>query len=404
MKHVLVVIDNQEMSASRKNDATDLVTLWRDKVASVINVQDPQGESRVNYQIATSTLPVGDVWICVSDEPFFVPHKNRLPWFPYPTPSCEIGSTTKNAAEEDLLDLDLYTASGEFNAMTTTNAEEDDFATALGLPTSMSVSTRTPSGDVAKFPPKATIVIERKALADLQSSYNDGRYKDQKARLINCDAPVVMLLVEGYKGSKIKNAVSKQRFLSTFVHCAFRDGIQVYHTACIEDSLDWIEWVAHEMAAGKLERSEDYMERTKYTDNIQMTKKANLTTERGLEMQLASVPGISAKMARAVCAKYPSMMALCAAYEACTGGDQEREWMLADLSFRGPSGKEQRLATRSVKIYHYLAGSPIPADAKPPSKSKAKKKAASASSSSVLQKAEAPKRKKQKTEEQVVII
>ena len=74
------------------------------------------------------------------------------------------------------------------------------------------------------------------------------------------------------------------------MHTMFRDNMPVYHTAHIQDSFDFIHHLATEMAAGKLVRSADYMDRTKYTDNIQMARKSNLTPDRGLELQLASIP------------------------------------------------------------------------------------------------------------------
>jgi hypothetical protein len=124
------------------------------------------------------------------------------------------------------------------------------------------------------------------------------------------------------------------------------------------------------MAQGKLERTADYMARTKYTDNIQMTRKQNLTPERGLEMQLASIPGISAKMARAVQCRYASMSDLCHAYQVLGADERAKHELLAELTFRGSSGKEQRLATRSSKIYQYVTGK----ESEPPAKPKKKRK------------------------------
>jgi hypothetical protein len=108
--------------------------------------------------------------------------------------------------KEDLLNLDLYSTEPN-NVLESTSyeapiGEEDiDFAAALGLEDMGDDDGAKPLGvKMAKetFPPAATIVIERKSLADLKSSYSDGRYKDQKARLINCGASVVMMLGKGH--------------------------------------------------------------------------------------------------------------------------------------------------------------------------------------------------------------
>lgn len=355
MKHVLVTVDGREMTASRKKEAVDLVTMWKEKLT----------HEKVPYQLAIFPLDIGDVWISVTDEPVSIPAKYR---FDNVVPAS--AKQLDGPPEMSLPSLDSF-----FSLPTETPS------ITFGKQDNMIEEVKKQEQN-AEFPPRATIVIERKALADLKSSYSDGRYKDQKARLINCDADMVVLLVEGYVGSKVKEDAVKQRFLSTFVHTMFRDKISVYHTPCIQDSFEWIEWTCHEMATGKLERTAEYMERTKYTDNIKMSRKANLTADHGLELQLASIPGISAKMARAVNQKYPSMMHLCKAYaeveandasDSVQGnGEYKASQLLADITFRGPSGKEQRLATRSTKIYQYVTGKTEDV-VKPPPKKKVKK-------------------------------
>jgi ERCC4-type nuclease len=348
MKHVLLIIDKAEKTASRKVDATDLPNLW----ASV----------PVNYQVALGPLPVGDVWIYVRDDaPFNVPEKWK---FTALEPSWP--TTALNAPVMD--DYFLPPAAPDSAPMAISSP---DVASAEGP--------KRPEVVLEEFPPPhPNIMVERKALSDLKSSYGDGRYKDQKMRLMNCDAELVVLLVEGYNGQKVNDQSLKTRYLSTFVHCMFRDNIPVYHTQNIRDSFEFLHHLASEMAAGKMVRTADYMERTKYTDNIQMARKSNLTSERGLELQLASIPGISAKMARAVVDVYPTMMDLCRAYEKLADDvedeaeevERRRHNLLSELTFRGTSsGKEQRLASRSSKIYQYLSGQ----GEAPPPKKRAKK-------------------------------
>lgn len=300
VKHVLVVVDSREATAGRKKDGVDLVTLWQERLRT----------ASVPYTLAMCALDIGDVAISVSDVPFVVPEKYRF---------------HKGVA-----------------------------MAALPGPFAMVPGAADGLAEAAPFPPPAHIVVERKALADLVSSYGDGRYADQKARLINCDAKQVVLLVEGFASAQVKDPKLKKTLMSTFVHTMFRDGISVYHTRTIQESFEWIDWTCSEMARGKLERQAGYMERTKYTDKIHASRKANLTPERGLELQLASIPGVSAKMARAVSDVYSSMAALCVAYESVE--ESARPNLLADLQFRGDSGKYQRLATRSQKIHAYIYG------------------------------------------------
>lgn len=64
-KYVLVTIDSRESTASRKNVAVDLITLWSDLLA----------REEVNYEIAVYPLPVGDFWISVASEPIIIPDR-----------------------------------------------------------------------------------------------------------------------------------------------------------------------------------------------------------------------------------------------------------------------------------------------------------------------------------------
>lgn len=342
--YVLVVVDQREGTASRKTSGSDLLTLW-----STTLDQGP-----VQYQLATYPLDIGDVWFCKSDRPFHVPEKWQFP------PKLPKAPQEKEAPEEtgDLFQLPQL--------------ETGDQLDMVVVPLPSVPTARITPVDVVAFPPRPHIVVERKALADLKASYGDGRYRDQKARLMNCDTDLVLLLVEQYQGSRVKDVSLKKRYLSTFTHTMFRDNIPVYHTPSLLDSFEFLHHLATEMATGKLEaRSEEYRERTKYTDQIQMSRKANLTADRGLELQLATIPGVSAKMARAVTEKYPSMVDLCAAYQAVDSA-RDRHLLLADLTFRGPSGKDQRLASRSSKIYQYLIGHEEEVPKKPPRKKAAK--------------------------------
>lgn len=231
------------------------------------------------YEIATAPLDVGDVWVCRSDQAIPVPHKNLL-----------------------------FGKGGQ---------------------------------ETSEFPPAPTIVVERKTVADLNASYADGRYRDQKMRLINCQAPHVVMMIEGHSATPSKGS-DKKRLLSTYCNSMFRDGLQVYHTSGVRESFEWLEHTCQQMCKGKLDVDEEQRKRTKYTDVVKMNKKSNLTPSNALEMQLATIPGMSAKMARGVVERYPTMMDLCQALEWC---DEPRQ-LLRDVL--GP--------VRSERVYEFLSG------------------------------------------------
>ena len=89
---------------------------------------------------------------------------------------------------------------------------------------------------------KLTVLIERKTLMDLSISIIDGRYREQKKRILAQSIPKVIYLIEGdmnhYKGS-----IPKDTIISTIVNCTLRDNINILltssfdETACLIDKM-----------------------------------------------------------------------------------------------------------------------------------------------------------------------
>lgn len=338
-KHILLVIDKQEKTASRNKNNDDLVSQW----------QTLMNKKKIPYQVAVLGLPVGDIWICETEEPVAIPKDNQLT-----SQVIEKPKTIFNGNVVTLFDLPQQGSSLEHLMSCTSDQQQ-----------------KQKKEKADNFLPTPRIIVERKTVNDLLSSMKDGRYHDQKSRLINCDAKNICILVEGYDGSKEKEDKRKRTLLSAFSHAMFRDDIPVYHTRSLTETFEFLHHSANEIALGKCERDAQYFERTKYTDNIKMSRKANLTPDKGLELQLATIPGVSTKMARAVCEQYKSMHELIEAYKTAPN-EKARQNMLADLKFKGPSGKEQRLASRSEKIYCYLHNLPLTTETEKPKKKKIK--------------------------------
>jgi ERCC4-type nuclease len=339
-KHVLLVIDVQEKTASHKKSNEDLVT----------QCQAMLDKQQIPYTVAVRKLPVGDVWFCESDEEIQIPENNRLVSRSKPSDAIP---------KHDGFKSNTVKSSTGGNVFTIFDLPETNVSLShlLDCTSDQSVKKQVSQETDDNILPTPRIIVERKTVTDLLSSMSDGRYDDQKARLINSDAKDVVLLIEGYDGQQEKDDVQKKKLLSTFSHAMFRDRLHVYHTRTLTETFEFLHHTASELSEGKCDRDAGFYERTKYTDNIKMTKKANLTPEKGLEMQLATVPGVSTKMARAVCENYKSMHELMTAYDKCPNEKTKRN-MLADFKFKGPSGKEQRLASRSEKIYCYLHNIP----------------------------------------------
>ncbi len=241
----------------------------------------------IPYEIACSPLTAGDFWICKSDTPMYIPKEHLVFGFDQEgRPECP-------------------------------------------------------------WPPSATdIVIERKAREDLHSSMSDGRYEEQKRRLMDFEAVHKVLLMEGFHTPlPAKEKSKRKRELSVCTNSQFRDDFQVYHTTNVQGSFEYINHVCEQMAKGKFEEKERQKKRGKYSEVVKMEKKANITPTNILAIQIGQIPGLSAKMGQAVAELYPSMYELCQAFAASS----EPRKLLEDIKVDG-----KRLATRAGKVYDFL--------------------------------------------------
>jgi len=220
-------------------------------------------------------------------------------------------------------------------------------------------------GDIQVLPTNSDIplfIIERKALPDLNSSIRDGRYREQKARLQSFrkqHGTRLLYIFEGIlKGNK-RHQMSGSTLLSCCVNTPLRDGIAVHRTLDLKGTVMFIErllknikkwdagWDSFMVANG----GTDEKSVVQYAGTLKSKKKGNMTPSLCFMRQLATIPGVSAKMASAVKELYGSMSILVTAYLELED-EKAREALLADIKING-----RRLGNvKSARIYQYLCG------------------------------------------------
>ena len=103
------------------------------------------------------------------------------------------------------------------------------------------------------------ILIERKTLGDLSSSIKDGRYKEQKIRILNSISPSVrkIYLIEGKDMKCFK--LPHNTFNSIIIHTIIRDNIHVKRTDNLNGSGNFIIDINNRINKIKFnEKIEDY--------------------------------------------------------------------------------------------------------------------------------------------------
>lgn len=211
------------------------------------------------------------------------------------------------------------------------------------------------------------IIIERKTIYDLFSSIQDGRYKEQKFRLLkNYDLSQIVYLIEDVAN------VSKIKYLKNFssvtygsiVNTIFRDEIKVVRSFTLKESAIYILNILKKMnknpeffsyiKKNQINQVDNQKNTNDYVDNFKLKKSSEMTPQNCAFIQLSVIPGVSINMAKIVLNHYGSLLKLILAYQDIPDLDSKKN-MLANLEFDIKNNKRRKLGkVLSERIYQYL--------------------------------------------------
>lgn len=198
-----------------------------------------------------------------------------------------------------------------------------------------------------------TIVVERKSVNDLYQSINDGRYKEQKARLLaNYPLSQVIYLIEGDL-SDLYSSAHRKAVSGSIFNMQFRDKIRVVRTKDLNDTCDFIlslyskatknpEWFITGETQPKSEN-----DGVDYSSLIKVNKSGNMTPEVCQVVMLTHIPGVSHNFSRRILEHYQSLENLINALKSA----ETPEGLLTNLQVTDKRKLGKVLAQR---IYNYL--------------------------------------------------
>ena len=222
-------------------------------------------------------------------------------------------------------------------------------------------------GDVELTADAGSMIIERKTWPDLAKSLSDGRYAEQKARILSLvgaaggeaeeeegEEPteggatpsrttavyVVEGALTGWHGkvggsmggtSQVRNAQLEAAIVSTGV----RDGVPVLRSKDAAHTVELIAYLFDKLRKGEWGGASSPAA-AGYAGLVKKRKRDNFTTATTWEVMLSQVQGMSANKAAAVAAAFPTMTALAAASKEALAG-------ILVPAARGGSGKARRL-------------------------------------------------------------
>ena len=153
------------------------------------------------------------------------------------------------------------------------------------------------------------LIIERKSVKDLEASILDGRYREQRGRILaHCQENAVkpLYIIEGglssHTGRLTTSAIMK--FINRLV---FHYNMPVVQTGGLKETADLLKAIA-EQQQEKPESLQMKTDLVKVADGLHVQKKVNAQDPRQFSIaSLSQCPGVSVKMAEALVTTFGSL-------------------------------------------------------------------------------------------------
>ena len=171
--------------------------------------------------------------------------------------------------------------------------------------------------------PEIKLIFERKTQSDLISSITDGRYREQKIRMLGeFPAHRCTYIIEGSEiTAQIGNdwpfpRISPAVYDGAILHTMYRDKMHMVFTRNTTHTAYWLSVLFKKLQAHPekfIDGAESYISQVK----TKSKKCENIDTATCLVLQLSQVPGISTKIAQEIIKIYPTLRHIIRACDTC---------------------------------------------------------------------------------------
>lgn len=189
-------------------------------------------------------------------------------------------------------------------------------------------------------------IIERKTIDDLSASIKDGRFREQKTRLLEStgDPQRVIYIIEGYTNNFNKRLLPKDTLDSAIMNLSFKHNYKVLYTFSSEDTFYKLKKLYK-----KIKDKEFFGESTPGNKTNLISKTQKMSNNIFVN-QLCVIPGVSKSIADSIVLKYPTIKDVIESYNLCKE-EKEREMMLVNIEI---NSKRKIGKVLSKKIYTAL--------------------------------------------------
>jgi ERCC4-type nuclease len=171
--------------------------------------------------------------------------------------------------------------------------------------------------------PEIKLLFERKTQCDLMASITDGRYREQKIRMLGqFPAHRCTYIIEGAEILANNEAewgfprISSSVYDGAIMHTMYRDKMHIVFMRDVAQTAQWLCALFKKIQAHPekfIDGAETYISQVK----TKSKKCENIDPATCLVLQLSQVPGISSKIAAEIVGIYPSLRALITACDGC---------------------------------------------------------------------------------------
>tara|TARA_B110001450_G_scaffold48844_1_gene45550 strand:- start:979 stop:1671 length:693 start_codon:yes stop_codon:yes gene_type:complete len=196
------------------------------------------------------------------------------------------------------------------------NSAEDGVFTALQTMNIPSERRRLDVGDVTISNEQRTLVLERKQWSDLAASICDGRFKEQKSRMISTENTLYMYVIEGSLGNWNGSCRGMKHtcMWAALMKTCLRDGIPVFHTLTETDTASLCAYLYTQLLSNGFDPLPG---NGVVSGSASKRKRDNLESPTdALRAMLCIIPGVSKAKANALVERWPRVTLLSSASEA----------------------------------------------------------------------------------------
>lgn len=201
------------------------------------------------------------------------------------------------------------------------------------------------------------ILIERKTLADLCASIKDGRYKEQKERMLHSIKKNIrkIILIEGTCMEQF--TLSESTYSSVIINTMIRDNIHIHICKNINDTVEFIENIILQIPKYYNDlQNEIILEQSKTFQNeynCSTTKKENITQKICFRNMLSQIPGISNSIASVFVEKYENMENFITTLK--TNGNNDKKSIIKLIGLEQHGKNKRKVGDKTgEKIYLFI--------------------------------------------------